>query len=641
MRNLFVIVACLFVLALSPAWAQSERILDYHSDIEVSANGEMRVRETIRVIAAGDQIKRGIYRDFPTDYEDRLGNKYKVGFDVISATRDGSPEEFRSERRDNGVRVYLGNKNTYVEPGEHTYTIGYTTNRQLGYFKDHDELYWNVTGNGWVFPIETASATVTLPSGIQRSEIRPEGYTGPQGSKARDLQSRVNPDGTVDFQTTRVLGEHEGLTIVASFPKGYVAEPRASDKAGYFLKDNAQALVGLIGLAVVLGYYLFVWFAVGKDPERGTIMVTYEPPAGLSPAGLRYLMRMGFDQKTFASAVLDMAVRGYLTITDDDGTYVLQRTKANETVLLPDERVIAAKLFDDRDHIRLDNKYRMQLSGAMKDLGKSLSKTEEKIYFVTNRGSFLFGLAISLIVALLLYGTAEGQYKFVGGFMTVWLTGWTFGVYALISQIVTLWKAPAQNGLPAAATKAGAGGMMIFAIPFVAGEIFGLTMFAKAVSVPGALAIAGLAGMAVLFHHLLKAPTRLGRKMMDQVEGFKMFLSAVEGDRLNRMNPPDKTPALFEKYLPYALALDVEQAWADQFASVLAQAARESGGTYSPVWFTGGTLAGLAAGDFASSFAGSFSSAIAASASAPGSSSGSGGGGSSGGGGGGGGGGGW
>jgi uncharacterized membrane protein len=183
---------------------------------------------------------------------------------------------------------------------------------------------------------------------------------------------------------------------------------------------------------------------------------------------------------------------------------------------------------------------------------------------------------------------------------------------------------------------------MLFAIPFLAGEIFGLGMFAFAVSISGALAIAVLVGVNILFHHLLKAPTMLGRKVMDRVEGFKMFLCAVEGDRMQRLNPPEKTPAVFEKFLPYALALDVERAWAEQFSSVLAQAAQASGGSYSPAWFTGSSLSGFAAaGDFATSFSGSFSTAIAASASAPGSSSGSGGGGSSGGGGGGGGGGGW
>jgi uncharacterized membrane protein len=149
----------------------------------------------------------------------------------------------------------------------------------------------------------------------------------------------------------------------------------------------------------------------------------------------------------------------------------------------------------------------------------------------------------------------------------------------------------------------------------------------------------------VLFHHLLKAPTLAGRALMDRIEGFRMFLKAVDADRLQTMSPPpNKTPELFERFLPYALALGVEQAWAHQFSQVLAQAAAApggSGGGYSPSWYTGAAIGGFSAVSFTSSFSSSFSSAVSSSSAAPGSGSGGGGGGSSGGGGGGGGGGGW
>jgi uncharacterized membrane protein len=127
---------------------------------------------------------------------------------------------------------------------------------------------------------------------------------------------------------------------------------------------------------------------------------------------------------------------------------------------------------------------------------------------------------------------------------------------------------------------------------------------------------------------------------MDQVEGFKMYLSVAEQDRLNMLNPPEKTPQLFEKYLPYALALNVENEWSEQFAEVLAKA-QVDGQPYSPSWYQGSSWNRLGTSGFSDSLGGAFAAAIASSAVAPGSSSGSGGGGSSGGGGGGGGGSGW
>ncbi|HUN62335.1 MAG TPA: hypothetical protein VMU53_10110, partial [Candidatus Sulfotelmatobacter sp.] len=147
----------------------------------------------------------------------------------------------------------------------------------------------------------------------------------------------------------------------------------------------------------------------------------------------------------------------------------------------------------------------------------------------------------------------------------------------------------------------------------------------------------------IVFLYLLKAPTFTGRRVMDQVEGFKMFLGAVDGDRLNRAMPPQQTPAVFERFLPYALALDVEQDWAEKFSTLLAGAGTTPGANtaaYAPSFYSGAGWSSFSAATFASSFGGSLTSAISSSATAPGS-GGGGGSGGSGGGGGGGGGGGW
>lgn len=193
--------------------------------------------------------------------------------------------------------------------------------------------------------------------------------------------------------------------------------------------------------------------------------------------------------------------------------------------------------------------------------------------------------------------------------------------------------------------KGQAGFLTLFTIPFVFFECVGLGVLIWTCGPAASGIIAAAIGINVLFHHLLKAPTLAGRALMDRVEGFKMFLTAVDADRLQTITRPDKTPQLFERFLPYAFALGVEHAWAQQFSQVLAQAATvggSGGGTgYSPSWYSGAALASFSATDFTSSFSSSFSSAISSSSTAPGSSSGSGGGGSSGGGGGGGGGGGW
>lgn len=220
----------LLLLAMPPLCAQnanhSERILSFHSDITVRADASMRVAETIIVYAAHININHGIYRDFPTSYQDILGKSYNVHFKVVSVSRNGAPEPYHTESSDNSTRVYMGSKDRLVATGKQSYTLTYEVNNVLGFFPDHDELYWNVTGNGWDFPIEKASATVKLPAGITKKRIKVEGYTGALGAKGQAYKASVDAATRAQFVTTKSLALHEGLTIVVSFPKGYVKQPK-------------------------------------------------------------------------------------------------------------------------------------------------------------------------------------------------------------------------------------------------------------------------------------------------------------------------------------------------------------------------------------------------------------------------------
>ncbi|MEJ2529458.1 MAG: DUF2207 domain-containing protein, partial [Gammaproteobacteria bacterium] len=317
----------ILTLAFSNISLARERILDYHSDISVQQDGSMLVEEQIKVVAEGNQIKRGIYRDFPTEYRDGLNNRYNVSFDLLEVKRDGVSEPYHTKSISNGIRVYAGRSDYVIPHGEHSYTFLYKTNHQLGFFKGFDELYWNVTGNGWDFPIDHASARVHLPGTIPPDEIRVEGYTGPRGSKAQNYTARVDYDGSALFETTTKLNRHEGLTIVTSWPKGYVSEPTDEQKMGRFLRDNSSAGIAIGGIALLLLYYLAAWRKVGRDPEPGAIIPLYQPDSGYSPASMRFISRMGYDNKSFSAAIVNMAVKGYLEIDESrTGVFTLRKT---------------------------------------------------------------------------------------------------------------------------------------------------------------------------------------------------------------------------------------------------------------------------------------------------------------------------
>ena len=626
----------LLVFVCVPAAYAAERILSFDSHIRVNVNGMMQVTETIRVFAEGVSIKHGIYRDFPTRYKDSSGKNIEVVYRMARVTRDGAIEEFRVQRQGNGIRVYIGRKAVDVSPGEHTYELMYVTERQLGFFKDHDELYWNVTGNGWAFDIERASASVDLPSLARDSIKEVDGYTGIQGAKGKEFESHRDDEGRVIFQTTRSLGKQEGLTLLVAWKKGAVLEPSGAQRAGYFIKDNLGVVLGGAGLVILFLFFLFTWDQVGRDPVKGVIIPLFYPPDGFSPSALRYLTKMGFDNKAMACAVINMAVKGYLTIDEAiDG--VTRLTKIGQSVekLSPEEAVLARELFQNGASLELKTSNHETVARGILRMKNALAKSMDQHYFVTNQGYFAVGLLISLLVlaVVILFGANQPSAAI---FMMCWLSIWTLGVIGLAAMVVQQWGGVIKgSGSPL-----GALFMTFFALPFFVGEVFGIVFFCQATSA-GVVAVSLSAIILdAVFYHLLKAPTLQGRRVLDQVDGFKMYLGVAEKDHLKTLGRPQETTELFEQYLPFALALDMEQAWAERFSDVLARASVE-GRQYHPSWYRGALWSTAGCAGFATGLGVSLSNSISSSSVAPGSSSGGGGGGSSGGGGGGGGGGGW
>lgn len=570
----------LCLLLLSSAVFADERILEFHSDILVMPDGWIDVTETIRVRAEGNRIRRGIYRDFPTQYRDKLGNDYVVGFDIVSVLRNGEREDWHTQDIRDGVRTYFGSSNRYIANGEHTYTFRYRASRMLGFFETHDELYWNVTGVNWEFPIDRASATVVFGFDAGVDEVTVEAYTGAFGYTSRDYTAGVDSAGHARFVTTKPLQPLTGLSIVVGWPKGFVAEPTGLDRVAWMLDDNMNLLVLVAGWVILLAYYIPVWRHLGKDPDEGVLVTRYEPPAGFSPASLRYIRQMYYDDKVMTAAVVNLAVKGYLKIDVDEGAkglfkitseadkYLLVKTDPgpNPPPMAAGEQELYDSLFRGRKAILLDQENHEKLGEAKSAHKQSLARDYRQHYFRYN------GLANVPAVLVLIAAIAMS----------------------------------AREGL----TILSVSGMVVLAVT------------------------------TVFFAIIMKRPTLRGRKVLDEVLGFKDYLEVAEKHEMELRNPPEKTPELFEKYLPFALALGVDQSWAEKFAAVLRDAQLADGSAYHPAWYNG-DWNNISLSSTTSALSSSLNTAITQSVTPPGSSSGGGGGGFSGGGGGGGGGGGW
>lgn len=608
------LTACL----LASVFAEEE-IRDFSSRIEVLPDSDVIVTETIRVMPEGNQIKRGIYRDFPTIYAGTAGLRASVSFQILEILRDGKPEPWHSEKKGNGIRIYLGSENVFLPHQETSYTIKYRTGHQLGFFKGFDELYWNVTGNGWTFPILRASAYVDLPPGAEPRSI--EAYTGRKGAKGSAYRVEGSQDCKVSLVTTAPLLPGEGFTIAVSWPKGFVKQP--SSKSGWLAlaSSNRGILIGGIGLLVVFGYFLISWALVGRDPESGIIIPLFEPPEGFTPQDVRYLDGLGTcDNTSFSAAIMHLAVQRALTITESSKhVYTIERDKGAGMDSAEDR--LLESLFSGGKTLKLTNSNHDLLGAARKALAKDLAGKNDP-YFHRNTRVWVIGLLATLVPLGILISDAR---DFGGAiFMIIWLSIWSLGCGVLSMAIFSAWRSK---------TKWTVFPLLLFCLPFFIGWIFGVLAFIQAASLwVCCLCLAGIV-LCAAFQHLLKRPTPKGQHLRDHIRGFKKYLSVAEAERLGLENPPERTPELFEKFLPYALALGVEQAWSENFSDVLTAASQVPGsGPHASSLVLPGTSA---------AFAGALSSAIASASNAPGSGSGSGGGGSSGGGGGGGGGGGW
>jgi uncharacterized membrane protein YgcG len=583
----------------------SDRIRSFHTVVDVMKDGELKVRETITVYngngeqpalfestmsSVNNDIQRGIVRDFPTRYLNSKGFWQVTGFTLKSLSRNGAPENFLEESPGNGTRIKAGNADVILDTGYHTYVLEYSTRRQLIFHPDKDELYWNVNGNGWVFTADSVSCLVRFPEGSQIHEYAC--YTGVQGSTARDCDAAIQSDREILFRNRKRLGSYEGLTIAVSIGKGVLVPPGKTDITLAFLRANYGLPVLAFVLLFLSMFYTRSWRRKGRDPRPGTIIPQFEPPPGISPAQAGYVLRQKYDPKFFAATLVDAAVHRDLDISVEKKG-LLFKSLVYSFSRPGDGRKTPSSGIEDRYGMSVGSLYgqvaeRNTYNPQIKSLNTQLERHLRETMQVSRskdggiRGYFALNQAYGVI----------GFFILLAGFVT--------GLFFLLNN-------------------------------------YSKTIFL--ISLP--LFLATLV-VQVVFSRIMKAYTPEGRRITDHILGFRMYLDTAEQNLYQQLTPPEKTLELFEKYLPYAIALDVENHWAEKFSDIV-QKAIDSG--YQPAYFRGNMSTfsnGFRMSDLSSGISSGLSSTISSASTPPSSSSGgSGGGGSSGGGGGGGGGGGW
>jgi len=617
----------------------AEVISRFNSVIEVASDGGLTVTETIRVRAEGRKIRRGIYRDIPLRFEDVDGKLRQVGFDLISVKRDGRSEPHFTERDPGFIRIYIGDKDVLLPHGPYTYEIKYRTDRQIRFFDTYDEIFWNATGNGWDFPIEDASAVVVLPEGARSQDT--VFYTGPQGSRARNARVFLEENGNrAVFSLTAPLAPREGLTVGVKMPKGVILPPSTTQEGLWFWRENGASIMAMAILAIVLFYYYWAWHRVGRDPPKGTVIPRWDAPDGISPALSAYIHDKGFSGSGWSAlsgAAINLAVKGFVILDNLSSDLIIRGTGKSENDDLPVGEYALFNQVGENGEVSIDKGNSSKVKRLHTAFINSIESEHRSVFYKANVVWIIIGFALSIVGLAILFISANLDSETLG----ILLFSLIFGAI-FMAVTMTLGKSLFRSsGLVGKLKNLLIIGVIgIVAIPNIL--VHAAAIFFDPREPFLIAAIAGLVMVNVLFFFLLGAPTPIGRKMMDGIEGLKTYLQLAEKDRMNLIGAPTMSPSHFETLLPYAVALGVEKPWSDAFEGWLASAAGAEASGYSPHWQQGFYSPGRNIGRSFAAIGPSMSSSFTASMPAPkSSSSGFSSGGSSGGGGGGGGGGGW
>lgn len=635
-----------------------ERITDYSSDITVNDDGSIDVIERITVNSERQSINHGIYRDFPTIYSKFFVFRDVIDLKVDTVKRNGVKEPYVIESISGGKRIKIGSSSILIGRGIHKYELRYSVSEQVRYFDDHDELFYNITGNDWAFPIDNISADIHLPFELKDDDFNAYGYTGYVGDEGKKYSVDTisgKDTTTIRYNSTVSFNVGEGLTAVIEWPKGNVTDMGEAAVFQDILEDNVFIIIGSSVVFIISIYYLLSWLMMGRDPQGKTIYPQFKPPENISPAQLRYINKMRYDNKAVTASIVNMAVKGAISIKESSKKFTIYKTSDFKGDLSNEETTLIEKLFHRDPNIFnlvlfgkqiFSNKTRAVtrssvafkptnshiIQPAIAHFKSDLKDSVLNVYFKNNSKYLWPGLLLYLFgfCAVLLQYFINGDFSIMGYiFMVAFWNGITylFVFAAMIPAWLLFFSERSCSKL------VGAIFITLFMTPFI---VIGVVMLFSPIEDTQPLTPLGMFAvfvpipMHVYYYFALKARTIKGKKIQDAIDGFKMFLETAEEKRIEFMHRElPLTLDNYERYLPYAIALDIEAKWADLFSATLEQLKTNN---QSPTWYTGSSIP-FSSSSFSSSMSSALSSSVSSSSSS-GSSGGSGGGGGGGGGGG-------
>ncbi len=517
-------VVLAFFANSASAQLREQQLKKFYADIVITPDGKVDVTENVTFRFIGGPW-HGIYRIIPVEYVGPGGLNYTLFLDLKRISdENGQPLRYESsrERQYRKLKIFIPN----ADNSTRTVSIEYVVSDALRFFDEHDEFYWNVTGDEWNVPIESAGAHIVFPSNA--TGLRANAFTGAFRSKGRDAIAEVAGTG-VDVFTTAPLGLHEGLTVAIACDKGVFKEPSAFALIWRYLRSNWPMAIPFAAFFLMFR----LWWLRGRDPRLRPITAQYEPPDQLSPGEVGTLIDNSVDMRDITASIVDLAVRGFLVIEQQTKDHLLGLTHSKEYLFhLKKNRPEWSNLKPHEQQL-LDGLFTSGNAGDTVSLADLQNRFYQNIPGIKNQ------IFASLV--------GKGYYnKRPDSVRSEYIM---FGIVAGIILIACGNWLSRHSGMTS--------------LPFiVAGLLTGII-------------ICG-------FGWFMPARTQTGAQALEGILGFEDFLDHVEADRFNRMI---KTPEMFEKFLPFAMALGVEKNWSKAFQGIYTQPPQWYQGTYGPVFY--------------------------------------------------------
>lgn len=462
------------------------------------------VVETI-VYDFGLNYRHGIYRYIPIKYDNGFFNRGII-IDVEDILLDGDTVDFEESISGGNLNLKIGDPDNVIS-GPHTFTIKYSVEGAYNTFDDHDELYWNVTGNGWNVPINAVSAQYNFPQSFAKTDFKTICYVGAQGSTTECPKSveSVDTNGNVNSSifTVENLYTNEGVTTVLSLPKGFVTLT-STDKLMLFIKANGSFIISLFFPIIAFIVMLSLWLHKGRDHKgRGTVIPEYESPDGITPVQVGTLHDFNIDNRDISAELIFLAVNGYVKLERIEKTglfgsvdyKLIQTTKAQDT-LAPFQKLLLNAYFP---------------GNVSEILLSSLKKTITQGTFTAFKSSIMDSL---IAKDYFKHSPTTTRAKYIGIGVAIGFLGfYLLSGAATVSMIIT------------------------------------------------ALIICG-------FGYFMPSRTKLGAEALEKVNGLKWYIEVAEQKRIEFHDAPEKTPQHFQKLLPFAMAFGLETKWAQYFKDV-------------------------------------------------------------------------